>query len=313
MADNTTAVQNRQPQGNVPAPVNITKLMSNANVKNRFEEILGKKAPGFISSVLSVAKSPALIGADPNTVLSAAVVAATLDLPINPNLGFAYIVAYKDKTNGLQAQFQMGYKGFIQLAQRSGQFKTINAIDVREGEIVREDMLSGEIEFRKLPADQREKAKVIGYAGYFRLLNGFEKTLYMTREEIEQHGKSYSQTYRRGFGLWTTNFDSMARKTVIKLLLSRFGPLSIESPLSREMQIVNKFDQAVVSNIDTENPDIEDAEPIYVDNNNEQAEQPAPEQPAAADNAARAAAVEAAAAQFANKKDDKKDEKKAPF
>lgn len=303
MADNTTtAVQNRQPQGNVPAPLSITKLMSNANVKNRFEEILGKKAPGFISSVLSVAKSPALIGADPNTILSAAVVAATLDLPINPNLGFSYIVAYKDKNLGLQAQFQMGYKGFIQLAMRSGQYKTINATDIREGEIVNEDLLSGEIEFRKLPDEQREKAKVIGYAAYFRLLNGFEKTLYMTREEIEKHGKNYSQTYRRGFGLWTTNFDSMARKTVIKLLLSKYGPLCIE------MQLAQKFDQAVVSNIPADGTDIEDAEVTYIDNEVEEV----PDQPAP-DNAARAAAVEAAAAQFAGKKNEKNADAKAPF
>lgn len=302
MADNTNAVQNRQPQGNVPAPVNITKLMSNANVKNRFEEILGKKAPGFISSVLSVAKSPALIGADPNTILSAAVVAATLDLPINPNLGFAYIVPYNDKTNGKQAQFQMGYKGYVQLAMRTGLVQTINVTDIRQGEIVSEDLLTGEMRFVKLPADMRENAKVIGYASYFRLISGTEKMIYMSKEEIEKHGKSFSQTFRKGFGLWVTNFDAMAKKTVLKLLISRWMPMSIETNMALQS------DQAVVRLNKDLNVETNDEVFEYVDNVDYE-EQPAPEQPAAADNAARAAAVEAAAAQFANKKD----EKKAPF
>ncbi len=282
-------------QANAPAPVNINTLMSNVKVKNRFEEILGKKAPGFISSVLSVAKSPVLIGSDPQTIMSAAVVAATLDLPINPNLGFAYIVPYNDKNAGKQAQFQMGYKGFIQLAMRTGQYKTINATDVREGEIVNENLMSGEIEFKKLPSAEREKAKVIGYAAYFRLLNGFEKTLYMTKEEVDAHGKKYSMTYKRGFGLWATAFDAMAKKTVLKLLLSKYGPLSIE------MQMAQTFDQSVIRNL-PDNLDVENAEVEYIDNIPEEVS--AEETPAEL-SAVKAAAMAAASAQF-------QEQKKAP-
>ena len=248
----------------------ITTMMSNQNVKNRFNELLGKKAPGFISSVLSVAKTPAMAEAVPSTILNAAVVAATLDLPINPNLGFAYIVPYNNKkTKTMEAQFQMGYKGFIQLAQRSGQYKTINATDVREGELISNDILSGEIQIKAV-AD-REKKSVIGYAAFFELLNGFRKTLYMSAEEMKEHAKAYSQSYKfdkYGTSLWTTQFDTMAKKTVIKLLLSKFGPLTIE------MQKAQTFDQAVVMDADDENsaryvdndktdiPDISQAEEV---------------------------------------------------
>ena len=164
-------------------------MLGNDNVKTRFQEILGKKAPGFISSILSVANSNTLLQkADPKTVMNSAVIAATLDLPINPNLGFAYIVPF-----GGQAQFQLGYKGFVQLAMRSGQYKTINVREVYEGEIVSENRFTGEYEFGTPKSD-----KVVGYMAYFKLLNGFEKYLYMSKEELEKHGKKYSQTYKKG-------------------------------------------------------------------------------------------------------------------
>lgn len=228
---------------NQQAPVRTTLkgLMCQGDVKKRFEDILGKKAPGFISSVINVAKAPGLIDADPNSIMASAVVAATLDLPIDPNLGFAYIVPYNDKNQGKIAQFQMGYKGFIQLAMRSGQYKTINATPVFENDLKKINRLTGEIEFYDNP---EPSTRIIGYVGYFRLINGFEKALYMTREQLEAHGKKYSQSYKSKkdwvvkSSLWTTDFDSMATKTVLKLLLSKYGPMSIE------MQTAIKTDQA---------------------------------------------------------------------
>ena len=211
------------------------------NVKKKFADLLGKKAQGFITSVLQVVNSnDLLIKATPESVYNAAATAATLELPINNNLGFAYILPYnqkqKDGTFKTVAQFQLGYKGFIQLAQRSGQFKTISATPIYEGQLVGENPLTGfEFDFTKKKSDV-----VIGYAAYFALLNGFEKTLYMPIENIKAHANKYSQTAKKGYGLWKDSFDDMAIKTVIKLLLAKFAPLSIE------MQKAVIYDQAVV-------------------------------------------------------------------
>lgn len=211
------------------------------NVKKKFADLLGKKAQGFITSVLQVVNSnDLLIKATPESVYNAAATAATLELPINNNLGFAYILPYnqkqKDGTFKTVAQFQLGYKGFIQLAQRSGQFKTISATPIYEGQLVGENPLTGfEFDFTKKKSDV-----VIGYAAYFALLNGFEKTLYMPIENIKAHANKYSQTAKKGYGLWKDSFDDMAIKTVIKLLLAKFAPLSIE------MQKAVIYDQAVI-------------------------------------------------------------------
>lgn len=243
----------------------IKSLLSRDSVKKKFEELLGKKAQGFITSVLQCVSSNDLLSkADPASIYHAASVAATLDLPLNNNLGFAYIVPYnqkqKDGTYKQVAQFQMGYKGFIQLAQRSGQFKTISASPVYEGQIIESNPLTGyKFDFTKKTSD-----KVIGYAGYFRLLNGFEKIVFSSVEELKSHGLKYSQTFKKGYGLWNDNFDSMATKTVIKLLLSKFAPLSIE------MQKAVVTDQAVIN--DEEAIDVtyaDNAEEIPIDKEEE--------------------------------------------
>lgn len=248
-----------------PKPQATVKgLLCNVDYKKRFEDILGKKAQGFISSVINISNSVGLKDCEPTSVVSAAVVAATLDLPIDPNLGFAYIVPYNDKNKGKIAQFQMGYKGFIQLAQRSGQYKTINAIELFENEIKRVNRLTGEIELEESP---EPSTKVTGYVAYFRLLNGFEKALYMTREQVEAHGKRYSQSYKSNkdwvvkASLWSTDFSSMAIKTVIKLLISKYGPLSIE------MQKAVVADQAYVKeDVLNPNSEIDGSNMEYIDN-----------------------------------------------
>ena len=226
----------------------LKAMLAGESVKQRFKEILGQKAPGFISSILSVTNSNALLQkAEPTSIMNAAVIAATLDLPINGSLGFAYIVPYSG-----QAQFQIGYKGLVQLAMRSGQYKTINVSEVYEGEIKSVNRFTGEYEFGDKTSD-----KVVGYMAYFKLINGFEKYMYMTKEEAEKHGKKYSQTFKRGTGLWASEFDTMSKKTVLKMLLSKFGILSIE------MQRGIQFDQSVVHG-DINN--IEEATAEYVDN-----------------------------------------------
>jgi len=192
--------------------ITTKEFFNGQSIKTKFEELLGKRGPAFITSVLQIVSSNTLLSkADPMSIYNAAATAATLDLPINQNLGFAYIVPY-----GGKAQFQLGYKGFIQLAQRSGQFHRISATQIYEGQIKSSNPLTGyEFDFTV-----KGSTNVVGYAAYFRLLNGFEATLYMTVDEVRSHGQKYSKTFNNG--TWKTDFDAMATKTVIKLLLSKF-------------------------------------------------------------------------------------------
>ena len=211
-------------------------MLNNNTVKQRFEYILGKKSAGFISSLLSLTNAnPKLQECNPQTVLSAAMTAATLDLPINPNLGFAYIVPYRNK-GVMQAQYQMGYKGYIQLAMRTGQYKTVNVCPVYEGQIQEIDCFTGEISRGEKASDT-----IVGYMAYFKLINGFEKYLYMTVAELEAHGRKYSKAYGN---LWASNFSAMASKTVLKLLISKYGIMSIEM---MGMEKALAADQAVIN------------------------------------------------------------------
>lgn len=243
-------------------------MLSAEGTKKRFFEILGNKSAGFISSVINVVNSSsALQEANPNTVLMSAAIAATLDLPINPNLGFAAIVPYKEKGQPV-AQFQMMWRGFVQLAQRSGQYRTLHTTEVYEGEIKSQNRFTGDIVF---DPNGRKSDVVIGYVAYISLINGFEKYFYMTKEECEKHAKRYSKTYQRGYGKWKDDFDAMAKKTVLKLLISKYGIMSVD------MQKAVEFDQSTVQG-DINN--IEDAVPEYIDNEQTSAEAsgPSPEE-----------------------------------
>ena len=218
------------------APIDLIK---GSGFKQKIKEILDKRALQFIASALTlVSNDKNLSACDARTVYTSMIKAAALDLPIEPNLGFAYILGYRSK-EGMQAQFQIGYRGLIQLAQRSGQLKTISVIEIYDGQIVSSDPLRGFVfDFEKEVS--REEKDIIGYAAHFALLNGFEKTLYMTKDELRKHGVKFSQTFKKGFGLWKENFDAMAKKTVLKLLLSKYAPLSTQ------MQQAILSDQAVI-------------------------------------------------------------------
>lgn len=233
---------------NIPAQT-VKSLLSQANVKSKFEEILQSRANAFTANLaVMVNNSPALVKCDPMTVISAAVVAASLDLPIDPNLGFAHIVPYGEK-----AQFQIGFKGFIQLAMRSGQYSRIGVTEIYEGQLLDENPLTGEYTF---DFKAKKSETIIGWAAYFKTVNGFEKTLYWPVEKIKKHGLRFSQTYKKGFGLWKDDFDSMASKTVLKALLSKWGILSTE------MQNAVKFDQGVVKSVETQEVEYLDNDPI---------------------------------------------------
>lgn len=235
-------------QNNTALTVKNTRdIFSRESTITKFQQLIGpSKTPGFIASVMQVVSTNDLLAkADSVSIFQAAAMAAALDLPINQNLGFAYIVPY-----GGKAQFQIGWKGFIQLAQRSGQFKSINATPIYKGQLLGENPLTGEYTFDFTVA---KSGDAVGYAAYFRLLNGFEKIVYMSREEIIAHATKFSQTYKKGFGVWKDNFDAMALKTVTKLMLNKYAPLSTD------MQTAVKADQAVIN-------DAEDADFEYIDN-----------------------------------------------
>lgn len=261
----TTEVQTPQPvaqTATTPTPMSEQQKLKNifkSDVcKQQFAQILGQKSAGFMSSVLAVVNNNELLKkATAPSVVNSALIAATLDLPINPNLGFSAIVPYYDgKTHQTIAQFQIMYRGMIQLAMRSGQVKTIIAEEVHEGELVSANKFTGEYVFDE---SARTSDKVIGYMAYLKLVNGFEKTLYMTIEEVQKHATQYSQTFRKGFGVWKDNFSAMAKKTVTKLLLSKYAPLSIE------MQRAMMFDQASIrGEVNVE--DIDSTNVEYVDN-----------------------------------------------
>lgn len=222
------------------------------SVKQKFEELLGKRAPAFMTSVLQIVASNELLKrADPTSVYHAAATAATLDLPLSNNLGFAYLVPYNDRKSGRQlAQFLIGYKGFKQLAIRSGQYQTLDAKIVYEGQKIDDDSFQGfHFEWDKKVSD-----KVIGYASNFKLLNGYESTFFMDADTVHRHGKRYSQTFKNGKGLWAEDFDKMALKTVTKLHLN-----SGDAPLSVEMQKAVMTDQSVIHNV-------EGTEVEYIDN-----------------------------------------------
>lgn len=228
-------------QSNVPAKKNdIKSLMSNPTVKQKFEEIIGKGASAFISTVTTIATTTQLKDCDPNSILSCAIAAAALNLQVSPSLGFACLVPYKTKNEKgdyvMKAQFQVMSKGYIQLAIRSGQFKTINVTPIYEGVLKSHNVLTGEYDFTGTQTSE----KVIGYAAYFSLLNGFEKTLYMTIAQIHAHGKKFSKTYDSPYGSWKTNTEAMESKTVIKALLTKFAPMSVD------MQTATNQDQGIL-------------------------------------------------------------------
>ena len=208
------------------------------DVKKKFQELLGQKSVGFITSVMQVVNNNNLLQkASPASIYNAAAMAATLDLPINQNLGFAWIVPY-----GNQAQFQIGWKGMIQLANRTGQYKAINVTEVYENQFTSFNRLTEELD-----ADFSivGSGSVVGYVAYFKLLNGFEKTVFWTTEEVKQHGAKFSKTFNQSNGVWKTNFDAMAKKTVLKNTLAKWGILSIE------MQNAVIADSAIINDVDT--------------------------------------------------------------
>ena len=192
-----------------------------------------KRAAGFVTAITSaVATNPQLQECDPGTILSAGLLGETLQLSPSPQLGQYYLVPFNDRNRGCKvAQFQLGYKGYIQLAIRSGQYKKLNAMAIKEGELIRYDPLNEDIEVQLIDNEtDREKAETIGYYAMFEYLNGFRKVIYWSKEKMQNHALEYSQGYRahKGYTFWEKDFDSMAIKTMLRQLISKWGIMSIE-------------------------------------------------------------------------------------
>lgn len=238
-----TAQQQRAaaPEKKQEAAKNSLAAMVNAaldqdGMRKRFEELLGKRTPQFVSALVSLLNgTPQLMEAFKNapiTVIQSALKAASYDLPIDPALGYAYIVPFKNKQPSgdfrMEAQFIMGYKGMLQLAMRTGAYSKINVTDVRAGEVKSYDRLKEDIVIEWIEDEsERERAEIAGYVGYFRLVNGMEKTLYMTIAQIEAHERKHRKGQNRGMG-WTKFFDAMCRKTVLRKLIGSWGLMSID-------------------------------------------------------------------------------------
>lgn len=218
----------------------MNNMLDSEKLRGRFDELLGKRAPQFISSLVS------MVNTDPNmqlafyespmTVVQSALKAATFDLPIDQNLGYAYIVPFKNSKKDadgnwvkkMEASFILGWKGMHQLALRTGAYKTINVVDVRKGELKSYNRLTEEVEIVfEEDEDKRDSLPVVGYVGYYRLINGAEKTIYMSIKQIQNHEQKNRKGDYMGKG-WRDDFDAMARKTVYRKLIGKWGVMSID-------------------------------------------------------------------------------------
>lgn len=235
-AENTSV----QEQGKQTVNQLMNAMLDGEKLRGRFTDLLGKRTPQFVSSLVSLVNADATLQQAffeaPMTVIQSALKAASFDLPIDQNLGYAYIVPFKNSkknadgtwTKRMEASFILGWKGMHQLALRTGSYKTINVVDVRQGELKSYNRLTEEVDIAFVEEeDEREALPIIGYVGYYRLVNGAEKTIYMTIKQIENHEKKNRKGDYMGKG-WRDDFDAMARKTVYRRLIGKWGVMSID-------------------------------------------------------------------------------------
>lgn len=239
----------------------FSAYITSTGIKNKINQLVGDEVSGkrFISSIVSaVSTNPQLAECDNASIVSGALLGEALKLSPSPQLGNYYLVPFNDKEKGKVATFQLGYKGYIQLAIRSGQYKKLNVLAIKEGELINYDPLNEEIEVNLIEDEsKREKAKTIGYYAMFEYVNGFRKAIYWSKEKMEAHAMQYSQGYRAdkqkktAYTFWSKDFDGMAYKTMLRQLISKWGIMSID------MQTAYESDMAYIK---------EDGSKEYVDN-----------------------------------------------
>ena len=255
------AVQNSLTKTQKPK---FTAVINSDGYKRMINNTLGnpQKAARFVTAITSaVSNNPALQDCDASTIVSAGLLGEGLNLSPSPQLGQYYLVPFKDrKNNRTVAQFQLGYKGYIQLAIRSGQYKKLNVLPIKQGELIRFDPLEEEIEVQLIENEiEREQAETIGYYAMFEYTNGFKKAMYWSKSKMESHAENYSAGYKahKGYTFWEKDFDSMACKTMLRQLISKWGIMSID------MQTAINNDMGVIN---------EDGSVDYVDNSDQHSE-----------------------------------------
>jgi recombination protein RecT len=257
--------ENKLQQGQQTVNQLMNTMLDGEKLRGRFNELLGQRAPQFVSSLVSLVNADANLQKafyqSPMTVIQSALKAASFDLPVDQNLGYAYIIPFNNTKKDAQgnehkvceANFILGWKGMHQLAMRTGAYKKINVTDVREGELKSFNRLTEDIELNFIEdEDERESKKIIGYVGYYRLINGAEKTIYMTVKQIENHEKRH----RKGQYMtknWRNDFNDMALKTVYRRLIGKWGVMSIDyqnreeaQALAEQMQAENNLENDVI-------------------------------------------------------------------
>lgn len=242
----------------------LSTYLSQDAVKSKINEVIGgKDGQRFISAIVSATTAnPALQECTNSSILSAAMLGESLKLSPSPQLGQYYLVPYNDKNKGKVAQFQLGYKGYIQLAIRSGQYKKLNVLGIKEGELIRFDPLNEEIEVRLIEDEEaREAAETIGYYAMFEYTNGFKKAMYWSRAKMEAHALKYSQGYRKDkekgwkYTFWSKDFDGMAYKTMLRQLISKWGIMSIDMQQAIDADMGVIHDDGTVDYVDNQPAD----------------------------------------------------------
>ena len=251
----------------------FSAFLSTDAMKKKINEMVGgEKGQQFITAIISaVSTNPQLAECDHSTILSAALVGQALNLSPSPQLGQYYMVPFNDNKRGCKvAQFQIGYKGYIQLAIRSGYYKKLNVLAIKEDELVKYDALNEDIEVKLIEDEEkREKAPTIGYYAMFEYLNGFRKTLYWTKKHMEAHAEKYSMGYKahKGYTFWEKDFDGMAYKTMLRQLISKWGIMSVDMQKAMESDMAEIKEDGTYEYVDNE---FEVTEPVQ--------EEPQPEQ-----------------------------------
>lgn len=264
MAVNNTLTKSRQRLG-------MAAYLTQDAVKNQINEVVGgKNGQRFISAVVSaVNNNPALQECTNQSILSAALLGEALKLSPSPQLGQYYMVPYDDKEKGKVAQFQLGYKGYIQLAIRSGQYKKLNVLAIKEGELIHFDPLNEEIEVNLIEdEEQREAAPTIGYYAMFEYVNGFRKALYWSKKKMEAHALKYSKGYasdkRKGtaWTFWSRDFDGMAYKTMLRQLISKWGIMSIDMATAMDSDMAVLHEDGTKDYVEIDESAVIDAEVV---------------------------------------------------
>lgn len=238
----------------------LTAYLTNDAVKNHINNVIGgKNGSRFVSSIISAVQvNPALQECTNPSILSAALLGESLKLSPSPQLGQYYMVPFNNNKKGYkEAQFQLGYKGYIQLAIRSGQYKKLNVLAIKEGELVRFDPLNEEIEVNLIDDEEvREETETIGYYAMFEYTNGFKKAMYWSKKKMEAHALKYSKGYqaKKGYTFWEKDFDAMAYKTMLRQLISKWGIMSIDmlSAMDADMAVIHEDGTKDYVDIDNE-------------------------------------------------------------